>query len=325
MTEASPTGRATSVDELGQNITLVMLVAPVLNPNLRQEPEVVWHYTDAAGAAGIVTGHELWATDALFMNDASELQLIHRDFSRAIKSDVNDSFLKPSDRERMGAAFEKAVSSFREDPGLFVVCFCEDGDLLSQWNTYGREGGGYALGFDGKALGGYDKAVIGTLDFFRVIYDREEQIDAVATFCARAFHQLALFLDGCKSDERDAAVEMTGEKLALMAQWFSARVKDAAFREEKEWRFICRNPSAPERPAAYDRKFRPTPRGLVPFVQLPLGKIGADASPEREFPLKRVRVGPTANVELSSRAINYMLKDSRVDIQAETSAIPLRA
>ncbi|MEX1141925.1 MAG: DUF2971 domain-containing protein [Thermoleophilaceae bacterium] len=325
MAETPTAGRATSVEELGEHITLVMLLAPVLDPDLRQEPDEVWHYTDAAGAAGIITGHELWATDALFMNDASELQLVHRDFSRAIKSDVTEPFLKSSERERMGAAFEKAIGSFREDPGLFVVCFCENADLLSQWNAYGREGGGYALGFDGEALGSYDQAVIGTLDFFRVIYDRNEQIDAVATFCTRAFHQLELFLDGCDPGERDAAVEMAGDKLALMAQWFSASIKDAAFREEKEWRFICRNPSATEQPAAYDREFRPTPRGIIPFVRLPLGKIGADASPDGEFPLKRVRVGPTANVELSSRAINYMLKDSGFDIQAETSAIPLRA
>lgn len=302
-----------------------MLLTPALDPDRRQAPSTVWHYTDAAGAAGIVTGRELWATDALFMNDASELQIVHRDFTTAIQSSATDSFLDSSDRERMGAAFEKTVGSFREDPGLFVVCFCENGDLLSQWNTYGREGGGYALGFDGPALGSYDEAVIGTLDFFKVIYDRDEQIEAVATFCSRAFNQLELFLDGCEPGEREAAIELTGEKLALMAQWFSARIKDAAFREEKEWRFVCRNPSAPERPASYKREFRATSRGLIPFVRLPLGTIGKDAPPDGTFPLKHVRVGPTANVELASRAINYMLKDSGFDIRAKTSAIPLRA
>ena len=30
---------------------------------------------------------------------------------------------------------------------MFIVCFCEDGDLLSQWRGYGADQG-YALGFD---------------------------------------------------------------------------------------------------------------------------------------------------------------------------------
>jgi hypothetical protein len=119
--------------------------------------------TDAAGAAGIVAGRELWATDALFMDDASELQIVQRDFTTVIKSDITDSFLDPSERERMGTAFEEAVGRFREDPGPFVVCFCENGDLLSQWNTYGRDGGGYAVGFEGAALGSYVRDVSGSL------------------------------------------------------------------------------------------------------------------------------------------------------------------
>ena len=238
--------RPTSVKQLGRFITATMLLSPAMDPDRRPDaPEQVWHYTDAAGAVGIATGKELWATDGLFMSDASELQLVHRDFRAALGA--SERFITASERKRLVAAFERGLSSFREDPGVFVVCFCESGDLLSQWRTYGRMGVGYALGFDSAALGSYDRAVVGDLDFFKVLYDRDEQIDAVAEFVSRAFHQLELFLDECDQAERETAVDETANKLALMAQWYSARVKDAAFREEQEWRFICRNPTAPGR------------------------------------------------------------------------------
>jgi hypothetical protein len=292
---------------------------------VRDAPREVWHYTDAAGAVGIVGRRELWATDGLFMNDSSELQLVHRDFTVALRSNASEHFITDPERERLASAFEGGLSSFREDPGVFVVCFCESGDLLSQWHTYGREGGGYALGFESAALGSYDKAVVGNLDFFKVVYDRSEQINAVAGFCATAFGHLERFIDGCDDDEREPALEETGRTLALMAQWYSARVKDAAFREEQEWRFICRNPTAPGKPAAYKRQFRVTKRGLVPYVPLQLGAIGRDAVPNAGFPLKGVRVGPTANVELAGRAMNYLLRDNGFDIQVESSSIPLRA
>jgi hypothetical protein len=259
------------------------------------------------------------------MSDTSELQLVHRDFKAALSSCATEHFTTASERKRFVTAFEGRLSSFREDPGVFVVCFCESGDLLSQWHTYGRKGGGYALGFDSAALGSYDKAVVGDLDFFKVLYDRAEQIDAVAEFCSRAFYQLELFLGGCRHDERERALDKAGQTLALMAQWFSARVKDAAFRAEQEWRFIYRKPTAPGKPASYERQFRVTERGLVPYVPLRLGEIGRDVAADAGFPLKRVRVGPTADVELAGRAMNYLLKDNGFVIAAESSSIPLRA
>jgi hypothetical protein len=36
-------------------------------------PELVYHYTDAAGLLGIISSGTLWATDIEFLNDAQEL------------------------------------------------------------------------------------------------------------------------------------------------------------------------------------------------------------------------------------------------------------
>jgi hypothetical protein len=34
---------------------------------------------------------------------------------------------------------------------VYITCFCEDGDLLSQWRGY-ADPGGYAIGFDAAEL-----------------------------------------------------------------------------------------------------------------------------------------------------------------------------
>ena len=39
-----------------------------------------------------------------------------------------------------------------DGPHLYAFCFCEDGDLLSQWRGYGVLGRGYAVGFGGQRI-----------------------------------------------------------------------------------------------------------------------------------------------------------------------------
>ena len=39
-----------------------------------------------------------------------------------------------------------------EDINIFAVCFCENGDLLSQWRGYAGGKYGYSIGFDSDAL-----------------------------------------------------------------------------------------------------------------------------------------------------------------------------
>jgi hypothetical protein len=46
-----------------------------------------------------------------------------------------------------------AAEEFYRVMQIFVVSFCPDGDLLSQWRGYGQSGG-YAIGFDANILKG---------------------------------------------------------------------------------------------------------------------------------------------------------------------------
>ncbi len=47
-------------------------------------PDLIYHYTDAAGFVGIVERNELWSTDAGFLNDSTELVYINEILAEVI-------------------------------------------------------------------------------------------------------------------------------------------------------------------------------------------------------------------------------------------------
>src|SRR5205085_11962410 len=55
------------------------------------------------------------------------------------------------EKVRQGA--EQILSWYVDYDEHYLACFCENGDLLSQWRGYGSVGGGYAAGFVAEHLG----------------------------------------------------------------------------------------------------------------------------------------------------------------------------
>lgn len=68
-----------------------------------------WHYTSLSVLFSILDGNEFWASNVRFSNDAME-----------------ERMLKLNDMET------------RDD---YIVCFCEEDDMLSQWRGYCHNGG----------------------------------------------------------------------------------------------------------------------------------------------------------------------------------------
>jgi hypothetical protein len=140
----------------------------------RAVPDILYHYTDAAGLKGIVESGVLRATHISFMNDASEsvhagsLLLEHVQLEKARATN-------PLHLSVLGE-MEKGIATRPEDVApYFVVCFSAQENSLNQWRAYGRGEGGFSIGFDGHALAAQ---VIkdGRLGFIApAIYDRGEQ------------------------------------------------------------------------------------------------------------------------------------------------------
>lgn len=101
-----------------------------------------YQYTKMKSFEAMINSGSMWATNMKYLNDYLEFQL-------GIKT-VENLFSSYSDM--MSREILKDLSDFKKEYendvfSTFSVSFCEEGDLLSQWITYAKEGG-ISVGFD---------------------------------------------------------------------------------------------------------------------------------------------------------------------------------
>jgi hypothetical protein len=112
---------------------------------LKNEPEIIYHYTGIEGLRGILESKSLWATDFHFSNDYTEMCLFGKLLLTKLSLPGNSKI----------AIMESVINGMRgllenmDDPlalQIYISSFPKEGDLLSQWRGYGE----YAIGFDYK-------------------------------------------------------------------------------------------------------------------------------------------------------------------------------
>lgn len=134
----------------------------------------LYHYTDLSGLVGIVEKHDLWVSHSRYSNDDEEmthgLSVVRSVLKRATESGKHD-------REYL-----QTLSKLTEEPeGVYICCFCEKDNLLSQWRGYGANGTGVSLQFAPKEfadVAGPDNAH-GLLRFWKILYQVNTQSDIV--------------------------------------------------------------------------------------------------------------------------------------------------
>jgi hypothetical protein len=91
---------------------------------------------------------------------------------------------------------------------VYVSCFCERRDQLSQWRGYSSTASGYALGFRSSCIG----RMPGLLR--RVVYDRDTQVMLVR----EAMNPLCQAMAGIPTSDAQRIVD-----LSISRNWFSQR------------------------------------------------------------------------------------------------------
>jgi hypothetical protein len=119
--------------------------------NSLDSPKTLYHYTDASGALGILSGNEIWASDAFFLNDSSELQF-GLDIIYDVWKEARRLVRSAKQAEWLDGLLGLMHQQFADVYSTYLSCFCEEGNLLSQWRGYGKIGTGFALGIDGAKL-----------------------------------------------------------------------------------------------------------------------------------------------------------------------------
>lgn len=116
--------------------------------------DIVYHYTDAQGFKGVVEKAAVWATDFRYLNDSRELIYTWSAFVERLEQlAVQPSEYSEAYRAQLEALrLMNARDLMQFDDAVFVACFSELPDALSQWTRYGKHGHGLALGFDSEKI-----------------------------------------------------------------------------------------------------------------------------------------------------------------------------
>jgi Protein of unknown function (DUF2971) len=280
--------------------------------------ELLFHYTDSFGLQGIVESQRLWASNALYLNDATEL--VHA--QRALQ--VVLQWQREQARGEASATFiergkETLLSEITDFLEVYVACFCENGDLLSQWRGYPPAGGGYSIGIGSRML----NQIASSVQFWQVIYDIEEQKHLVEAVIAPTVVALDALEDEHGKDVAVAAVPSCLQRASALLAEFAFCFKHHSFREEAEWRIVHVRSRLNEE-EQLPVECRATATGFVPYVELALPGAGPFTG---KLPIKEVVVGPTAHPELAEQAVGKLLKRHDYDsfwTTVRRSSIPLR-
>lgn len=274
---------------------------------MRQRPSVIlYHYTGADGLLGITSSDSLWATNIRFMNDSSE-------FKHA--TDIAASHLRGLRAGRNGDSFAQlaaAVTNHIEsisNLSLYVACFSEDYDSLSQWRGYCPRSLGYNVGFDGDRL----RAIAGEQGFqlHPCIYERAKQQAAVREWAISTVEQLHTSLPHGADPAEHAQLNCNAFLQKFIS--FAPYMKDSSFGGEREWRLVALISSSDQRVEL--RVGRST---LVPYVPVKL------RSQTDESPLWDIRVGPTPNVQLAMDAAVHLFRKVKLRNGIGQTSIPYR-
>lgn len=328
-------------------------------------PSLLHHYTTADGLLGLLKSKRLWATHAAFLNDPSELryaaQLIGEVLEEAIPLDEKEAeggFLSRFVTTLLKGQSAKAwiselVSASRDRAEVYLACFCQNGDLLSQWRGYGGAGDGYSVGFAGRLIA--SPAVASETNpviLRKVIYDPPTQKRIIQTWVDK-LHELSESVPRAKdffeflrikaaqvragtppppealrdemqkrTEEAALARQRLEECRAAFKQFLTECLvcyKDPAFKEEQEWRVIQFGT------AGREVKFRTRKGHLIPFVELDLTR--PDGEFAGRFPLRRITFGPTLDPATTKPALSLLAGAhgyTKPAVEIHQSRIPFR-
>lgn len=294
----------------------------------RQRPKdgVLYHYTSADGLKGIIENDELWATSAYYLNDSAEILYGYRVLHLAIETwlkrpDPAADSISRGLAESLQRYFGQGAAERNVITPIYLTCFCEDDNLLSQWRAYGNTGG-YNIGFkvpeDGIVYGLTPEPRVYTARCVKVEYDRDKQVQRI--------HDI---LDGLLPilDEQDVTDAVRSidvlsplgyQKLLSVIQEMlveeSIGFKDAAFAVEKEWRFVVRSRELLKQGqddgdhTNLPIHFRTARGQLIPYVKFrpstaPMPLVGDG----KKLPIATVRCGPMGDRIGMWMAVRYLL------------------
>jgi len=262
-------------------------------------PDVLYHYTTAAGLEGIVRERKLRATNFSFMNDPSEVQ--HG--RELVETELTERLGHASGSEETFLQFVVANFNVEMLAEIYVCCFTRLKDDLSQWRAYGAAATErYSIGFASRELEYAATKQQPHVTFTYVDYDAAAQVDRIADLLDRA----VAFIRSRSSSKR--YLSDLGAATASRLAGLVPALKMKAYKSEREWRIIIWARPGVDKPT-YDAR-----RGVLrPYLECAL--------PE-DPPITSLHVLAPTRKELALKAAKMLLSDAGIAVRPEHSDIP---
>lgn len=251
-------------------------------------PQYVWHYTTAEGLIDIVGDKAIRSTNIFYTNDQKEfrhgVQLaigelqsgrFHGDYKEIVPKTIE--------------ILQSIIRGMAVHLKVYVSCFSEAEDDLSQWRSYCPHGG-YAIGFPLAVLQEAWKAY-----FMRCVYDDAQQRTRIGEQLNPA---------DIPPHIQEALPSKRPMLLAIELAAISTSMKDPAFCSEGEYRHVRwvvngRDFSTPDHESP-EEHFRARSGVIVPYLITKLNddELWKDA---------RVYVGPCPHMSQSVAAVRSLM------------------
>jgi hypothetical protein len=270
-------------------------------------PDVLYHYTDAAGLVGMLQNHTIWATDYRFMNDKSEVE-----YTWAAVRDIVNS--------KLGSCNKSCANMYREvlknessNPNLFIFSLSREKDDLSQWRGYARDGQGFTVGFCGTTLNdtaGPDR----DYSLLQVEYDTDKQGSALRKILTAFETELSTIAGNAEVD--DPTCEVAASYLDWVIYNRAAANKHQSFLSEREWRL-----AAFVREESFNAtvEIRAGGLSLVRYVELEPRFPGT-----KILPIKSIGIGPGFVGDEQRDAVETLCSKAGYNVEIYSADTPYR-
>lgn len=285
--------------------------------------DTIYHYTDLNGLIGIVESHTLFSTHINFLNDRKE-------FLHGL--DIIESILKENNNEfynSMSTELNKKIENLK-NLEKFVTCFSRNGDLLSQWRSYGNQGKGVAIGFDPLEI---TESFEEMLHGINILYDEKDQKEILREIIKISIayfdqHKIHYDWEGCDYNFMisKAIIEFLE---SIIIGW-----KHPSFSEEEEFRLEYDVDYLANRKDKKEILFRKSDRLLIPYIKLYSKYREMDnenseqikhTGSNQKFPITKIILGPSLDFESNKIAIQMLLKKNGFNyVEITASKIPYR-
>lgn len=290
-----------------------------IQPSKHKPPQGFFHYTTLSAAEKILNLNKecedkikngkyrninrndyitLLASHFLFLNDGEELFQGIKEIEEVFKK-VEKRRLSPNVKNRI-KEYKSIINSLEPNsienaPNFFILCFCSDGNLLSQWEWYGKDCG-IAIEFDLQNC---------------LLENNIIAPDNIAVRpCPASPHKIMYTIKEKESAKKkllsfSLSEEIDADFFSMLSLITAAHMKHVSFRGEKETRLLLAplniNGVEPSKSLSLI-KYRESNGVIKPYIE-----IHIKHKKNGEHPIKSVTVGPGYNQHLVYNAIQKLI------------------